>query len=139
MAKQKQPTLRQQIKAFQDSKEFIGDKFFYFFDWFCKDTSLKNKAMSLMPKVIKFAEVMNIDLDAHNVIFKNNCPVFGSLYDDFRICHIKDEEVVWTVTPKTGHRVEDGMLSQVWGRINNFEEPVYTAENWKTLLTTIKP
>lgn len=139
MSKEKQATLRQQIKAFQDNKEFINDNFFYFFDWFCNDTSLKNKATSLMSKVIKFANVMNVDLDTHYVIFKNNCPMFGSLYDDFRICSIDDEEVVWSVIPKTGHEVKDGMLSEVWGRINSFKEPVQKAEDWKTLITTIKP
>jgi len=139
MSKQKQATLRQQIEAFQSNKEFINDNYFYFFDWFCNNSSLKNKAVSLMPKVIKFSEIMGVDLDKHYVIFKNNCPFNGTLYDDFRICDIKEEDVIWTVIPKSGHRCEDGLVSEVWGRINEFQGPIQKAESWKTLLTKIKP
>jgi hypothetical protein len=138
MSKQKQSTLRQQIEAFKSNKEFINDGFFYFFDWFCNDRSLKNKAVSLMPKVIKFSEIMGVDLDKHYVIFKNNCPMFGTLYDDFRICDIKDEEVVWTVTPKTGHPCRDGLVSEVWGSANDFNEAIVKAESWKDLLLKLQ-
>ena len=31
-----------------------------FYDWFCKEESLANKAMNLMPKVIKFAKAKNV-------------------------------------------------------------------------------
>jgi hypothetical protein len=40
----KQHTLRQQLEAFE-RKEWVGDlnHCFYFYDWFCKDTSLERK------------------------------------------------------------------------------------------------
>ena len=90
-----------------------------FYDWFCKDTALENRAKKLMPAAKRFAHKMNIDLDTHYVFFKNNCSMNGPLRDDFRICEKETGDVVWTVTPNCDSKTE------IWGSENNLNEPIY--------------
>jgi len=97
-------TLREQFEAFEQGKYLEsggGESWCYnFYDWFCKDTSLKSKADKLFPMAIKFANKMGIDLDKHYVFFKNNCPVGHPLYDDFRIGKKENGWVELTVAQK---------------------------------------
>ena len=101
-----QTTLLEQIKAYKERKEIIGDYAHCsgFYDWFCKDSSLEAKSKTLMNKVIKLIESgkVNINTAESYVFFKNNCPMSGPLYDSFSIC-TKDGEVILWATPKSGH------------------------------------
>lgn len=67
------------------------------YDWFCRDSSLarKTKAMGSIVKQIK--DGGKVDLDGSYVWFKNNCPLNGPLYDDFRIASLEDGEVQLTI------------------------------------------
>lgn len=132
-------TLRDQLQAFFNDKDdpFIDNINYYWYDWFCQDKSLKRKALGLLPKVKKFCDLMGIDLDTHYVWFKNNCPVFGKLYDDFRIANIASGETIWTVSPALGYDKKYGQ-AEVYGRENEFKEPLYTAESWSALIKLIK-
>lgn len=128
-------TLRQQLEAFEngvfldsDGREDSGC--FVFFDWFCKDSFLKRKAESLFKKTKIFVKMKDVDLDSTYVFFKNNCPVGGPLYDDFRICDIESGNVLYTVTPKCGHSGE----AELWGRENSFKEPLKTGKVFSDLL-----
>ena len=49
----------------------------------------------------------------------------GSLYDDFRICDLETGDVIWNVTAKSGHTHQ----AEVWGRVNDFKEPVAVGKN----------
>jgi hypothetical protein len=122
-------TLTQQLEAFENGK-FIDSEgkeswCFNFYDWFCKDSSLKNKATRLFMLVKRWAKNRNTDTDKVYVFFKNNCPMNGPLYDDFRICDIETGDVIWTVTPKSGH----SGLAEVWGKQNDFKGAIVTGEN----------
>jgi hypothetical protein len=101
-----QTTLLEQIKAYKERKEIIGNYSHCsgFYDWFCKDTSLEAKGKSLMNKVIKLIESGRVNINAAEtyVFFKNNCPFNGSLYDSFSIVD-KDGDVILWATPKSGH------------------------------------
>lgn len=67
------------------------------YDWFCKDKSLRNKT-KLMGNIIKqIKSGGKVDLDKTYVFFKNNCPCGYSLYDDFRICDIETGNVLINV------------------------------------------
>jgi len=103
-------TLLEQITAFKERKEIIGDYAHCsgFYDWFCKDSSLEAKSKTLMPKVIKLIESGKVNINAAEayVFFKNNCPGSGSLYDSFSICN-EDGVILWA-TPKSGHRSDNG-------------------------------
>ena len=115
-------SLREQLAAFKAGSIMDSDGTvnfcFNFFDWFCKESSLENKAKQLFPRVKTFAEKMGVNLDTTYCIFKNNCPMGGQLYDDFRICDRETGHVIWTVVPKCGHSGQ----AEVWGTINSFQE-----------------
>ena len=67
------------------------------YDWFCKDSSLalKTKNMGNIIKSIK--DGGKISLSKSYVWFKNNCPLNGSLYDDFIIANIETGDVQFTI------------------------------------------
>lgn len=90
-----------------------------FYDWFCKDTSLPNKAKRLCAKLKTIANSKKFNPDETYVFFKNNCLVVG-LYDDFRICSIETGKVLYTVVPQCA----GSKLAEVWGTENKFEGPL---------------
>ena len=128
--------LRSWIEKF-DSGEF-DDKSTYvqtiagWYDWFCRDSSLVSKTKKLGAKVKKIAKSPKVDIDKMYVFFKNNCPCFGTLYDDFRICDLKTGDVIFTIVPATGHKSNYGQ-TEIWGRENDFNGPLYQGD-WKGAL-----
>ncbi len=95
------------------------------FDWFCKDTSLVNKTKALYRKVASVLDAnetgKRFDPEKVYVFFKNNCPVSGNLYDSFSFVDIETGDVVFWITPASGHKV-DRMRAQVAGPENGFEK-----------------
>ena len=67
------------------------------YDWFCKDTSLKSKTYKMGNIVKGVCDGGKVDLDNCYVWFKNNCPLNGPLYDDFRFARIENGEVQMTI------------------------------------------
>jgi hypothetical protein len=102
------------------------------YDWFCKDSSLKNKTKALAPKVKKISKSPKINIDTMYVLFKNNCPLYGNLYDDFRICDLETDDVIFTIIPKHGQQDCNGW-SEVWGRENDFDGPLVSG-TWEDVL-----
>lgn len=103
---------------------------FGFFDWFCKESSLERKAKSLYGNLRTFLKHNpQIDTSKYYVFFKNNCPFNGPLYDDFRICDVETGDVIWNVTPRSGH---SGMAEVYW-REKGFEKPHKQAETFSRL------
>lgn len=131
-----QHTLQQQLEAFEQGT-FLDSKCFYFYDWFCRDASLHNKAKQLMTKAKKFAALMNIDATSTYVFFKNNCPLNGKLYDDFRICDVATGDVLYTIVPACGHKHTHNECC-IWSHLNNFKEPHMKASSWKQMLQQLK-
>jgi len=99
------------------------------YDWFCRDTSLMRKTEILTKKLRQILNSEKINQDTMYVFFKNNCPMNGNLYDDFRICDIETKDVIYTVTPRNGHTKYKGR-AEVWGKENDFEKPLI-AGTWK--------
>ena len=110
----KKVNLAEQLNAFASGRiiDSEGDQntCFNFYDWFCKDSALERKANILFPKVKKFIESTRVDILDTYMFFKNNCPVNGPLYDDFRICD--ENGVLFTVIPKCGHSGK----AEIWGK-----------------------
>ena len=103
------------------------------YDWFCRDTSLAAKTQKLGKKVLQLMKSSKIDTEKNYVFFKNNCPMNGSLYDDFRICDPETGDVIYTITPSCGHNSNKG-TAEVWGRENSFFEPLVSG-SWKDVKT----
>lgn len=93
------------------------------YDWFCRDTSLKRKGEALLKKLKAIASSDKFDNDKCYVFFKNNCPCYGNLYDDFRICDKETGDVLYCVVPKSGFKRDEGR-AQVYGVDNDFKEPL---------------
>lgn len=93
------------------------------YDWFCRDTSLKRKGEALLKKLKAIASSDKFDNDKCYVFFKNNCPCVGNLYDDFRICDKETGDVIYCVVPKSGFKRDNGR-AQVYGVDNDFKEPL---------------
>lgn len=127
------------IYEFLKSPLEIQNKAWY--DWFCKKESLMNKTKKLVKLLKQIALSKKIDINKQYVFFKNNCPMDGNLYDDFRICDIKTNDVIYTITPNIGYNfykkeVKQGLrkgLAEVWGKENNFKEALIIG-NWKDIL-----
>lgn len=101
------------------------------YDWFCKDSALKRKGQNLLSKVRAIANSNKFDNDKCYVFFVNCCPVCGTLYDRFKICDIETGEVLFCVTPKSGHYADEG-LGDVYGKENDFREPLCRG-NWRAI------
>lgn len=80
-----------------------SDSCFNFFDWFCRDTSLKNRMLKLKSKLSFLVKSKVIDGDKTYVLFKNNCPMDGDLYDDLRIIDIESDEMLCGLAPSVGY------------------------------------
>lgn len=122
-------TLTQQLAAFEQGRFLDSDgdesECYNFYDWFCSDKVLKAKSKKLFKMVKRWVKQRNTDTDKVYVFFKNNCPMNGPLYDDFRICDIETGDVIWTVIPKCGH----SGLAEVWGKQNDFKGLIVTGKN----------
>ena len=89
------------------------------FDWFCKDTSLKNKTKKMGNIIKQIKPGGKVDLDTSYVWFKNNCPLNGPLYDDFRIASIETNntlivvqiDCVWNDDKYTVYERLDGSIN----------------------------
>lgn len=103
------------------------------YDWFCRDTSLQAKTRNLGKKMLQLMKSDKIDADKQYVWFKNNAPMYGSLYDDLRIADMETGDVIYTIVPSCGFSANKG-VAQVWGRENNFSKPLVSG-SWKDVKT----
>lgn len=86
-------TVREWIEKFNhgefDNKEFDTQVKAGWYDWFCSDKALSNR-LKKMGNIIKDIKNDYI-LDNYYIWFKNNCPMVGRLYDDFRLEPLNDD------------------------------------------------
>ena len=67
------------------------------YDWFCKDSSLANKTKKMGNIIKQVKRGGKVDVENWYVWFKNNCPLNGPLYDDFRFADIETGNVMFTI------------------------------------------
>ena len=67
------------------------------YDWFCKDSSLARKTQRMGNIISKLKEGGKVNFKNWYVWFKNNCPLNGPLYDDFRFADLETGEVQFTI------------------------------------------
>jgi hypothetical protein len=86
-------SVREWIQKFNngefEAKDFNTQVKAGWYDWFCSDSALSNR-LKKMGNIIK--DIKNdFVLDNYYVWFKNNCPMTGKLYDDFRFEPFNEE------------------------------------------------
>jgi thiol-disulfide isomerase/thioredoxin len=118
-------SIRQWLENFRAGKYASADRETQcdagWYDWFCRDDTLAIRLYKLAPKVEQIAKSYKVDIDKQHVFFKNNCPMYGKLYDDFRICDMETRNVIFTVIPRTGFAsAPNRERAEVWGEDPNF-------------------
>ena len=103
------------IAELLNNPELYNEENFYgFWDWFCKDSTLKSHFKSLLPKVKFLVQYKLINPETTYVWFKNNCPMDGSLYNDIGFSLLnEDKTYIGGICPKSGHTPETSACS-VW-------------------------
>jgi len=124
------------INEFIADPENNSDQFYGFYDWFCSDQSLKRRALGFVPKLKFLVDEGILDGNKLYVWFKNNCPMYGSLYDDMRISTLDgDEDFLGGFCPKTGHNSVE-LKAAVWVLKPDFKE--FEFKTWSDLKHKIK-
>ena len=67
------------------------------YDWFCKDSSLARKTAKIGKIISRIKYGGKVKVHSWYVWFKNNCPLDGPLYDDFRFADLETGEVQFTI------------------------------------------
>ena len=105
------------------------------YDWFCKDSSLANKTKKMGNIVRQVKRGGKVNLDDWYVWFKNNCPLNGPLYDDFRFASLETGDVQFTIQINccwNKHRYT------VYGRTpdgeGHWDEPLFESDSLKDLV-----
>lgn len=125
------------INEFLENPVENSDKFFNFYDWFCKDSTLEKRMLSLVPKLKFLVKEGIIDGESNYVWFKNNCPCDGSVYDDIRISTLdKENTFLGGFCPKTGHNNIEEKCSVWW--FKEGELVTKNFKNWNTFKKEVK-
>ena len=101
------------------------------YDWFCRDESLANKTKRMGNIVKQFKDGGKLNLDSMYVWFKNNCPLAGPLYDDFRIADIETGETLFTIQINC---FREEKRYTVYGKRNDFDTPLLNTDSIKVLV-----
>ena len=108
-----------------------------FFDWFCTDKGLAGRASRIAPKIVKVLKANEtgkwFDESKIKLLLKNNCPMDGQLYDDFRVCDKESGDVIFTVIPSSGHNHISGNCI-LWGSLNDFSEEIMNTSNFQEIV-----
>lgn len=127
--------------------EFI-DRCCNFYDWFCSESSIQNKAISLTKKVKFLVDQKIINPETTYVWFKNNCPCDGKLYDDMRFSTSDNENLyLGGIAPSLGYNTpeykgkcnvflrENGFDDMLFANWSEFKKQVKTNPEFKSMLT----
>jgi len=101
------------------------------FDWFCRDTSLANKTKKMGNIIKQIKTGGKVDLETSYVWFKNNCPLSGPLYDDFRIADIETNNNLIVVQIDC---FRNDSKYTAYERLDGFEKPVFQSNSSRELV-----
>ena len=132
---EKQQPLKDWIQAFNSGSFESSDVKVQieagWYDWFCKDSSLKNKTKRMGNIIKQLKPGGKVDLDNSYVWFKNNCPLQGSLYDDFRIADLESD--VTLIVVQLNSPWHDKTYT-VYERLTHYEKVVFSTDSVKELI-----
>lgn len=109
------------------------------YDWFCKQSSLRNKTYKMGRIIKQVKDGGKVDLDNWYVWFKNNCPLCYPLYDDFRFADMATGDIRFTIQIDCGYQ---RCKYAVYGRKplpngeweEHFDKPMFVCENSRDLV-----
>ena len=101
------------------------------FDWFCRDTSLVNKTKKLGNIIKQIKAGGKVDLETSYVWFKNNCPLNGPLYDDFRIADMETNNNLLVIQIDCAWN--DSKYT-VYERLDGFDKPAFKTNSSRELV-----
>jgi len=127
--------VRQWIENFNNGEFNEKDKatqcYAGWYDWFCRDTSLRNKTYYMSNIIRKIKDSPKIGLDTQCILFRNHCPISHPLYDSFKISNITSGEIVYEVNIKSGF--EKNKFT-VYGIENMYQKPLFGCDRQKELV-----
>lgn len=141
----KETSVRKWIARFLNN-EFEGKGFWTqvdagWYDWFCKTESLRNKTYKMGKIVKQVKSGGKADLDNWYVWFKNNCPIGGPLYDDFRFSDRVNGDVMLVIQIDCcWNKHKYGVYGRKpvnGGWENHFYEPLFECDNSRDLIKWI--
>ena len=125
------------ISIFLEDPIANSDNCSNFYDWFCKDSVLEKRMLRMIPKIKFLVKEKIINPETTSIMFKNNCPCNGSLYDDMRFCDLENN-YLGGICPTTGHKAEN--LTSIWYCIadvnSNFNMEEFS--DWSTFKKLVK-
>lgn len=89
------------------------------YDWFCRDSELLKRGAKLTAKLTTLQHT-SLFRDTNSVMYKNNCPIVGALYDDMRIYNIDSGKTLYVIAPYSPRT----KTATVYSYTNKFETPV---------------
>ena len=100
-------------------------------DWFCRDSSLANKTKRMGNIIKQIKPGGKIDLESSYVWFKNNRPLDGPLYDDFRIVDINSNSTLFVV--QIGN-LQNNFRYALFSRLNGFKTVIIEFNSMRELV-----
>ena len=101
------------------------------FDWFCRDISLGNKTKKMGNIIKQIKAGGKVDLETSYVWFKNNCPLNGPLYDDFRIADMETNNNLLVIQIDCAWN--DSKYT-VYERLDGFDKPAFKTNSSRELV-----
>lgn len=102
------------------------------YDWFCSDSSLKNRTKKFFPLILGISEGGKVDFE-WEAWFKNNYPcAYDGTYDQLRIS--SDDQNEFVIGYKEPYEDAEGKTWCVYGPQNDFEKPVALFDNVRQLV-----
>jgi len=130
--------MRVSLNEFMADFENQRGKYFGFYDWFCKETSLRKRAMAFLPKLRFLLDMKILNGDTTYVWFKNNCPMDGELYDDMRFSLLDEEDTyLGGIAPSLGYSISKGKCN-AWFILPNIGLKQFEFKSWSTFKNELK-
>lgn len=131
-------SIREWVERFNDGKYESSDVQAQieagWYDWFCKDSSLVNKTKRMGNIIKQIKPGGKVDLDSSFVWFKNNCPLEGALYDDFRISDIESDITLLVIQIENKNYASRYTLFHI---SNDFKAPVFVTNSIKDTINWV--
>jgi hypothetical protein len=100
--------------------------------WFCQYESLANNTKRMGNIVKQLKDFGKVNLETMSVWFKNNYPLAGPLFDDFRIADIESGDTLFTIKINCFRKEK---RYTVYGRKNDFIEPLFETDKSRELIS----